>query len=930
MLRAATPVAVLAFATLVLAAVTGPAGCTTKEPQPTSYFDETIGPILQASCVRTNTGVGCHVADGRGNAFGNLDLSSYDGLQKRRDLLLDYGPYLQPSLLLKNVSPYQMAIELWDGTKVTVATDVRHTGGDVLDPTASSYLTLRRWIENGATTNNSGVPPLNYTKTLCSHDVPKAAGFDPSVPPTTSDFPTFVSTAAPALVSCAAGNCHGSHVNALYLTCGGTDAEERWNYFAASSYLGQTGESAELLRRPLATSQGGSYHEGGPIFSSVDDPRYVHLLEWATAHGPVVATGLRKPFLFFAQKVQPILAKKGCMMVQCHSAGMFHDYRLRGGSAGSFSLTTTQKNYDFTVGQMSFESDDVNASRLVRKNLFRPDLCNAPGGIGLTHRGGGLLEDFGAQNPAGTLCKPEAYGGYCDAGMYDYDNGDLDKIPAYCVIREWHKRERADRMPAPLSAIVYVSRPIPQAPDRPQDFDVFAGGASLHVVPASLSATGDLQNLGTDVPVNLAACGLGSSPDVRRPTVSWDGKTIAFAARATPNDALAVYTMNADGTGCAIQPDIAANHPSGSDANGLLVHDFDPVFSPPGPDNVERIVFASTRGNLDSSAFPYSGPQRTPEDPTKPNANLYVLEPDSSGSTTMHVRQLTWQLNMERMPSFMQDGRLIYTAEKREPGFYELALRRQNLDGSDYHPLYSQRATIGFTQATGRGRARAQELRDHLQQRDGAPRSGHPRRVQPVDRRRPDEHQRQGLSGRPQGRGRRSPRSRDRVLPPLARERDSRGRRGGGRRLVHDPLAAAGREDARQLRHGLTGLVRGRLRRLRAGPVERRQDEAAGRCGDGGGRRSGGLRARAQGNLRRHARRAERQHLDPRGDDRGRRDRARHVGARLAALPEHAHGAPGRAGPRVVRRLRGPTAGRVLVRCVRRQHRLRRPMARCT
>ena len=56
---------------------------------------------------------------------------------------------------------------------------------------------------------------------------------------------------------------------------------------------------------------------------------------------------------------------------------------------------------------------------------------------------------------------------------------------------------------------------------------------------------------------------------------------------------------------------------------------------------------------------------------------------------------------MERFPSFMQDGRLVFTAEKREPGFLELALRRQNLDGGDYHPLYSQRATIGYEQSTG-------------------------------------------------------------------------------------------------------------------------------------------------------------------------------------------------------------------------------------
>jgi hypothetical protein len=701
MVRAATFVAPLTFATLALAVLLASGACTVKEPQPTTYFETTIAPVLQTSCVRTNTGVGCHVSDANGNAFGNLDLSSYAGVDKRRDLLLDYGPYLQPSLLVKNVTPYQMAIQLWDGTKVTVTTDIKHTGGSVLDPTASAYLTLRRWIENGATTNNSGVAPLNYRTTPCSHVVPQAAGFDPAVAPTSADFSTFESSANGALQTCTAGNCHGSAINALYLTCGSTPAEVRWNYFASVNYLAQTGEEAELLRRPLATSQGGSYHEGGPIFSSVTDPTYLAILQWATAYGPPKPRTLDPAFAFFAQRVQPLLAKKGCMMVQCHSAGMFHDYRLRGGSAGSFSFTTTQRNYDFTVGQMSFESDDVNASRLVRKNLFRPDLCMGSSGIGLTHRGGALLEDFGAQNPAGTVCDPTAYGGDCDAAAYDYDGGDLDTIPAYCVIREWHKRERAERMPAPLSAIVYVSRPIPASPDRPQDFDVFAGGASLHIVPATLAATGDVQNLGADTPVALSTCGLGASPDVRRPTVSWDGKTIAFAARSTPSDPLAVYTMNADGTGCAMQPDIAANHPSGAAANGLLVHDFDPVFSPPGPDGTERIVFASTRGNLDSTAFSYSGPQRTPEDPTKPNANLYVLEPDPSNAGATHVRQLTWELNMERMPSFMQDGRLIYTAEKREPSFYQLALRRQNLDGSDYHPLYAQRASIGYLQATG-------------------------------------------------------------------------------------------------------------------------------------------------------------------------------------------------------------------------------------
>jgi hypothetical protein len=503
--------------------------------------------------------------------------------------------------------------------------------------------------------------------------------------------------------SCTAGNCHGTTVNALYLTCGTTPDQVRWNYFAASDYLAATPEQSEIARRPLATSQGGSYHEGGPLFPSVQDHGYQAIIMWAQHHGPPAPAALDPAFVFFAQVVQPALVKKGCMMVQCHSAGMFHDFRLRGGSAGSFSLNTTRKNYAFSVAQMSFESDDVGASRMVRKNLYRPDVF--PGSNGIAHRGGPLFEEFGNTTTAdGGVVHQLPSGAACDAGNYTYDKDHVDKIPAYCVIREWHKRERALRNLAGVTAVVYVSRPPPPGADRPQDFDVFAGGASLHVAqvaPAPL--TGDLMFLG-DTKVDLSACtcgttscGLGASPDVRRPSVSWDGKKIAFAARATAADPLAVYVANADGTGCAKQPDIAAHAAS---ANDLLEHDFDPAFSPPGEDGVERLVFASTRGNLDGSAFDYSGPTRAPADPTKPNANLYVLEPDPGAAGKNRVRQLTWQLNMERMPSFMQDGRLVFTVEKREPNFYQLALRRQNLDGGDYHPLYAQRESIGYEEAT--------------------------------------------------------------------------------------------------------------------------------------------------------------------------------------------------------------------------------------
>src|SRR5690606_16511488 len=70
------------------------------------------------------------------------------------------------------------------------------------------------------------------------------------------------------------------------------------------------------------------------------------------------------------------------------------------------------------------------------------------------------------------------------------------------------------------------------------------------------------------------------------------------------------------------------------------------------------------------------------------------------GADGARVRQLTFLLDQELLPSFMSDGRLIFTAEKRAVGFYQLAGRRQNLDGADYHPLFAQRSTVGHNQMT--------------------------------------------------------------------------------------------------------------------------------------------------------------------------------------------------------------------------------------
>ncbi len=747
-----------------------------QHPATTSYFDTTISPIVTASCVRTVTGTGCHVADAKGNAAGNLDLSTFSGVNARRDLLQTYGPYPRPALLLKVIPPFGIATQSFDGQHIAVTSDIKHAGGQILNPVDTAYSTLLYWINNGATEFNTGPQADNLVHYPCTDQDPdmtqapyNETTFDPSkINHASNDYKMFVASGGPASIiqsTCGSGNCHGTPSNELFFLCGKDQAQLDWNYFTASQYVSNPPQSSELLRRPLDPRDGGSFHEGGVIFTSPTDPNYVAFLNWANAHGPETFPNPDKNLLFFAHRVQPMIVKKGCTMIQCHSAAMFHDYRLRGGSGGSFSYAATLKNYQLSLEQLGVDSPDFNTSRIAKKNLFRPEAAglpiptftpgqdsgpppsSSPQPLGMLHRGGPLFEDFGADGPSVCAsdagwqaalksgatppqCCPQV--GTPAPNIYDTavsppgcsaspssSNPCTDiPIPAYCMFLEWHERERAARGMSPLSEIVYIKRP-PQSCsggggcDRAQDFDVFAPNAELHITQATIApktvtwntqvhgspvivttSVNDLTLGASDVKVDLTTlCGIAAGADVRRPMVSWDGTKFAFAARGSASQPFAVYEMNAKGTTCKKLPLNTVTLPNqcSSPPSGVLIHNFDPAYAPDG-----RIVFASTRGNLPDfqDNFSYCGPQQTPADPSKPNANLYVYDPSSNTTS-----QLTYVLNMERHPSFMVDGRLIFTAEKREPNFYQLALRRENLDTGDYHPLYAQRGSIGYYQA---------------------------------------------------------------------------------------------------------------------------------------------------------------------------------------------------------------------------------------
>ena len=674
-------------------ALSGASGCSERAESSYSYYDERIAPIFDVGCQRQTTG--CHVDDGHGVALGNLDLRSYDSLMQRRDVLDPVGPYPVGLLLLKGGNPVQIDVRTIDPPDraqperrhVTITTDIRHAAGEgAISQGSRNYSLLKQWIDGGHT--RTGVPSrdLRVSQGECSHAAVSLPYIDTESPVRAaaaySDFKLLV---APVLARrCAGSSCHGSTTADMYLTCGTSESEQRWNYELAVRYLEEAAASSELLLRPLALSAGGVFHEGGDVFGDVTDPDYRTLLGWAqrtvTEHPEVLEFGAADDGLrFFGNRVQPLLVRKGCMFSNCHSPAMFHDLRLRVGAQGFFSEVATRKNYEQARALMALDSEDPNQSRLIAKNLCPP----VSGGHGIAHRGGTLLEDFGGCRNAET----RAHVQQCDA--VDADAGDLNQIPAYCVLARWHEIEReqlvtAAQLPAQAAprAVVFVTRP--PGIGGPADFDTFRPGADLMLADATQAASGELE-LGAPRSL-LAGCGLQGSVDVRGPAVSWDGRHIAFAARLADDQALHLYEMASDGSQCGPLTGVRV---AAEQQDGVLIHDFDPAYAPDG-----RLVFASTRGNLSGDAAT-RGPTRTPAALT-PNANLYVYEPERS----TQVRQLTFLNNQELGPSFMVDGRVIFTAEKRAEDFHQLAARRQNLDGGDYHPLIAQRPSVGFASAT--------------------------------------------------------------------------------------------------------------------------------------------------------------------------------------------------------------------------------------
>jgi hypothetical protein len=607
------------------------------------FYDQQIQPIFQKSCAGNTSG--CHQIDPvTRTAAGNLDLSSFEGVQKRRDALRTYGPYPQPLLLLKALPEADVLIPI--GGKL-FASEIRHAGLKMLSPNSDAYYELKRWLDNGAT--RDGLPqPITHREGIggCASAAPAVVG---TIDRGSDAYQSFVQSVQPVLkANCAYSTCHSSPQADFYLTCGDSPQQQDANFQRVSSFVVDAPnnvEQSEFLLRPLDPHAGGISHTGGIFFPSRNDKTWKILRDWAqkaqaaAPPPPTVSAGET----FFGEQVMPLLIRRGCALEGCHSPNGFNDFRLRPGGPGSMSRAALHRNYETALTEfMSLDSPDVRQSRLVKKNLLAP--------IGIPHRGGPLLEGEVAETDCPTPYDP--------AGA-----------SALCTVKEWHRLERADHA-ADVSSdqvlpLAFVSRP--PDPDSPVQFDTFRGGADLMIADAHLDASGHLVSADNARSALKACSGLspGADLDVRGPEWSYDGARLVFAARTGAGSGFDLWMI--EGQTCR-----RLTNDDGRMSGPVRTHNFDPVFAPDG-----SVVFASTRaGTLTLKNF-------------LPNADLYRVGPDLEFGSP---QRMTWLLNSELSPAFMQNGQLTFTAEKATADFYQLSGRRINWDLTDYHPLLAQRS----------------------------------------------------------------------------------------------------------------------------------------------------------------------------------------------------------------------------------------------
>src|SRR6185369_16669579 len=191
-------------------------GCRPKADGP-HFYEQHIQPIFNNFC--TGNTSPCHKVEtaGTGLALGNLDLTSFENVQKRRDVLRTYGSSPQPLLLLKAL-PEETVLIPYQGR--LLPSEIRHAGGKPIAPSSDAYYELKRWLDNGA--NRDGIAPspqANHGLGPCVPAVPAGYLGLPATVRSSQKYQDFVANVQPKMLeSCAYATCHSSPQADFHLT----------------------------------------------------------------------------------------------------------------------------------------------------------------------------------------------------------------------------------------------------------------------------------------------------------------------------------------------------------------------------------------------------------------------------------------------------------------------------------------------------------------------------------------------------------------------------------------------------------------------------------------------------------------------------------------------------------------------------------------